>query len=309
MIDLELIRKARNADLLDYIHSQGYRLVKSSVREYRLLEHDSLVISNNRWHWFSRDLGGNTLDFLVKYEGKSFNEAVGILTGTELKTSMGRPRDIFITIPAAYERQKDTAEFVLPPKAKDYHRVFAYLNKTRKIDASIIADMMHQEKLYQSDRHNCVFVGTDKNGTIRFASERGAFTGVSFRRDCPGSDKRFCFHMEGRSNLLYVFEAPIDAISHATIFKMQKFDYTEDHRVSMGCLGDAAMMQYLRDRPEIKKIILCLDNDQWGRSTSAKFMLELKEKGYSVSEEFSKRKDYNEDLVELIKLKSMSMTR
>ena len=137
-------------------------------------------------------------------------------------------------------------------------------NKTRKIDNDIIADMMHQEKLYQSDRHNCVFIGTDKDGTVRFASERGTFTGVSYRRDCPGSDKRFCFNIEGRSNLMYVFEAPIDAMSHATIFKMQKLDYTEDHRISLGCLDDATMIQYLQDRPDIKNIILCLDNDQWG---------------------------------------------
>jgi hypothetical protein len=309
MIDTELIRKARNTDLLDYLHLQGYQLIKSSAREYRLLEHDSLVISNNRWNWFSRDIGGNTLDFLVKYEGKSFNEAVGILTGTDLETSVGKTRDIFITIPAVHERQTKTVDFMLPPKAKDYHRVFAYLNKTRKIDSAIIADMMHQEKIYQSDRNNCVFIGMDKDGTIRFACERGTFTGISYRRDCPGSDKRFGFHMEGRSNLMYVFEAPIDAMSHATIFKMQKFDYMEDHRISLGCLGDAAMIQYLQDRSDIKNIILCLDNDQWGRAASAKFMRELKEKGYTVSEEFSKQKDYNEDLIQIIKAKPMSMTR
>jgi 5S rRNA maturation endonuclease (ribonuclease M5) len=69
------------------------------------------------------------------------------------------------------------------------------------------------------------------------------------------------------------------------------------------------MIQYLQDRSDIKNIILCLDNDQWGRAASAKFMRELKEKGYTVSEEFSKQKDYNEDLIQIIKAKPMSMTR
>lgn len=308
MIDLELIQRARNANLLDYLHSQGYNLIKSSTREYRLVEHDSLVISNNLWNWFSRDIGGNTLDFLVKYENKSFNNAVEILTGIDIKVSADRQRNLFVTTPMN-EREIEDRELILPPKNKDFHRVFAYLNKTRKIDSTIIADLMHQEKLYQSGRHNCVFVGTDKEGTIRFACERGTFTGVSYRRDCPGSDKRFCFHMEGLSNILYCFEAPIDAISHATLFKMHKMDYTQDHRISLGCLGDAALMQYLKDRPEIENIILSLDNDQWGRSASGKFMKELKEKGYSVSEEFSKGKDYNEDLLELFKTKSISMIR
>lgn len=307
MIDLELIRKARNADLLDYLHSQGYRLIKSTPREYRLEEHDSLVISNNRWHWFSRDMGGNTLDFLIKYEGKSFNEAVGILTGRELQRFTAKLRDIFISEDYAESKEENVTELVLPLKARNYRRVFAYLNKTRKIDASIIADMMHLGKLYQSERGNCVFVGTDKDGNIRFACERGTFSGVSYRRDCPGSDKRFCFHMEGRSNLLYVFEAPIDAMSHATLFKMKRLDYTEDHRISLGCLGNAALKQYLLDRPEIRNVILCLDNDRWGRAASAKFMQELKEKGYAVSEELSKGKDYNEDLVALTKPKILGI--
>ena len=309
MIELELIQKARNADLLSYLHSQGYRLVKSSAREIRLEEHDSLVISNNRWHWFSRDIGGNTLDFLIKYEGKSFNEAVEILAGREQGAFTVKPREIFTSNSHTDRKTSNTAELFLPPKDIDYRRVFAYLNKIRKIDSSIIADMMHQGKLYQSDRHNCVFVGADREGNIRFACERGTFTGISYRRDCPGSDKRFCFHMEGRSNLLYVFEAPIDAMAHASLFKIKKLDYTEDHRISLGCLGDAALMQYLQDRSEIKNIILCLDNDHWGRAASAKFMKQYEEKGYTISEEFPKSKDYNADLVELVKSKVLSMTR
>lgn len=307
MIDLELIHKARNADLLDYLHSQGYRLIKSTPKEYRLEEHNSLVISNNHWHWFSRDTGGNTLDFLIKYEGKSFNEAVGILTEKEIGTFTVKPRDVFISSVHTECKGREIPELILPPKAMDNNRVFAYLNKTRRIDVSIIADMMQMEKIYQSEQGNCVFVGTDKEGNIRFACERGTFSRVSYRRDCPGSDKRFCFHMEGRSNLLYVFEAPIDAMSHATLFKMQKLDYTEDHRISLGCLGDAALKQYLQDWPEIKNIILCLDNDRWGRKASAKFKQELKEKGYTVSEEFPKGKDYNEDLVARAKSKSLNM--
>lgn len=267
------------------------------------------MISNNRWHWFSRDIGGNTLDFLIKYEGKNFNKAIEILTGKELGACTTKTRDIFISYDHTVYKCSNSAELVLPTKASDYHRVFAYLNKTRKIDSAIITDMMHQGKLYQSDRHNCVFVGTDREGNIRFACERGTLSRVSYRRDCPGSDKRFCFHMEGRSNLLYVFEAPIDAMSHATLFKTQKIDYTEDHRISLGCLGDAALMQYLQDRSEIKSIIFCLDNDKWGRPASAKLMQGLKEKGYTVSEEPPRGKDYNEDLVELMKSKELSMTR
>ena len=307
MFDNELIEQARNVDLLQYLHSRGYRLIKSSPHEYRLEEHDSLVISKNKWHWFSRDIGGNTLDFLIRYEGKSFREAIEILTGREPGAFAAKPRDIFISSDYSERKNSNSVELVLPPKNKDFHRVFAYLNKTRKIDREIITEMMQQGKLYESERHNAVFIGKDKEGNIRFASERGTLSVVSYRKDSPGSDKHYSFHMEGRNNILYTFEAPIDALSHATMFKIRKLDYKQDHRISLGCLGDAALMQYLKDRPEITDVVLCLDNDRWGLAASAKFMKLLMEKGYHVREEFSKNKDYNEDLVALTKPKTLEM--
>lgn len=153
MIDLEFIRKARNADLLDYLHSQGYRLVKSSPREYRLLDHDSLVISNNRWHWFSRDTGGNTLDFLIKYEGKSFNDAVGILTGKELGAFTAKTRDIFIALDYTESKNSSAAELVLPSKAKDYHRVFASSKfmQELKLKGYIVTEAFSDGKDYNDD--------------------------------------------------------------------------------------------------------------------------------------------------------------
>lgn len=308
MIDTELIHKARNADLLQYLRFNGYQILKSSTHEYRLIEHDSLVISNNKWYWFSRDTGGNTLDFLIKYEGKEFTEAVSILTNQNLNYSDPPNCKTYNTNAGTAQMQNTHIELLLPPESKDYQRVFAYLHKTRKIDKVIISDLIKQKKLYESNKHNCVFIGTDREGNIRFASERGTLSGIPFRIDCPGSDKRFCFHLEGKSDTVFVFEAPIDALSHATLFKMKKLDYEKDHRVSLGCLGIAALTQYLKDRPDIKNVVLCLDNDQWGLAASVKLMKTLKEKGYSVQEEMSRKKDYNEDLVEVVKKQQLEKT-
>ncbi len=74
------IAKAQSISLLDYIESRGYELIYSH-NEVRLKEHDSLVISNNKWKWFSRNMGGGTLDFLIEYEGKGFKEAMQVLLG------------------------------------------------------------------------------------------------------------------------------------------------------------------------------------------------------------------------------------
>jgi len=52
-------------------------LVPLKHGEYCLRSHDSLKISNGKWHWFSRGIGGRSaLDYLIKVEGIPFMDAV-----------------------------------------------------------------------------------------------------------------------------------------------------------------------------------------------------------------------------------------
>ncbi|TWH78166.1 hypothetical protein [Sedimentibacter saalensis] len=74
------IAKVQNISLLDYVEGRGYELIYSHS-DVRLKEHDSLVISNNKWKWFSRNIGGGTLDFLIEYEVRGFKEAMQTLLG------------------------------------------------------------------------------------------------------------------------------------------------------------------------------------------------------------------------------------
>ena len=62
----EAIRQAKQMDLLTYLQSyQPDELVKLSGGTYCTRQHDSLKISNGKWHWFSRGIGGTTaLDYL-----------------------------------------------------------------------------------------------------------------------------------------------------------------------------------------------------------------------------------------------------
>lgn len=71
--------------------------------------------------------------------------------------------------------------------------------------------------------------------------------------------------MTGRSQRVYEFEAPIDAMSHATLCKMQGIDWRKDYRVSEGCLSSRALRHFLEHHPEIKEIVLCYDNDVDGK--------------------------------------------
>ena len=75
--------------------------------------------------------------------------------------------------------------------------------------------MCIDKKIYQDTHGNVVFVGTDENNEPKFACMRGTNTNKPFKGDCFGSDKRYAFSMEGSNReKLYVFEAPIDLLSH-----------------------------------------------------------------------------------------------
>ena len=61
---MEIVKRM---DLLTYMEeAEPNNLVRLSSNEYCTQEHDSLKISNGKWMWWSRGIGGRTaLDYLI----------------------------------------------------------------------------------------------------------------------------------------------------------------------------------------------------------------------------------------------------
>ena len=74
----EQIDKAKEIDVLSYLQNKNPdELVYESRGTYHTRTHDSLKISNGKWFWFSRGIGGITaLEYLIQVEEYSFTEAV-----------------------------------------------------------------------------------------------------------------------------------------------------------------------------------------------------------------------------------------
>ena len=198
---------------------------------------------------------------------------------------------------------------ILPKANSDAHRAFAYLVKTRHIDSQIVSQLMREHKIYENDKHSCVFVGYDKNGQEGYASIRSTYTmGNSYRGEVKNSDKRHCFTLNGKSDSVYVFEAPIDAMSHATLTKIGGWDWQDDWRIALGGVSDLGLEQFLKQHPEIKNIHFATDNDEQGKKVlenvyntdgtikKVGYMQKYKDKGYEVFREEPTHKDFNEDL-------------
>lgn len=77
------IQTAKKMDLLSFLHLHDpYELIHVAGNTYCTREHDSLKISNGKWCWFSRGIGGRSaLDYLIKVKGIPFTEAVGMILG------------------------------------------------------------------------------------------------------------------------------------------------------------------------------------------------------------------------------------
>ena len=127
-------------DLLTYLRRfEPEELVHIGGDTYATRTHDSLKISNGKWCWWSRNIGGtNALDYLTRVEGLSFLDAVQRILG-ELPRVPPTPMR---TAPLL------KTEFTLPPKHADTRRVFAYL-RSRGVDAEIINHCIKHGQLYE----------------------------------------------------------------------------------------------------------------------------------------------------------------
>ena len=79
----EVVAKAKEMDLLTYLKNyEPSELVHFGGSTYCTRTHDSLKISNGKWCWFSRGIGGRTaLDYLIKVREIPFIEAVEMIVG------------------------------------------------------------------------------------------------------------------------------------------------------------------------------------------------------------------------------------
>lgn len=306
----EQIAKAKEMDLLTYLQRfEPDELVRISRNAYCTREHDSLKISNGKWCWYSRGIGGKTaLKYLIEVKQIPFTEAVEILAGRAAEMpSVSRSH----TKKADEEKPKT---LLLPKVSRCATAGYNYLI-SRGIDSELIKLCMKTGRYYESyPHHSAVFVGFDKCGKPRYATIRGIDN--DFIGDATGSDKRYSFSFPASdSDTLCLFESAIDLLSFATLLKMHGKRWNADHLVSLSGvykpkqeIQDSslplALRQYLTDYPNIRTVHLCLDNDIGGRLAADVLKLLLpKEYGVEVKERFPPQgKDYNDYLCDRLGL-------
>ena len=127
----EQIDRANQADLVSFLQSQGEQLTRAG-QEYRWKRHDSLTVRGNKWYRHSQSKGGAPIDFVMEFFGKSFTEAVEMLTGEK---GAAQPPDR--PSPASL------SDFRLPPRSTDNRIARNYLTAARRIDEDVTGFFSH----------------------------------------------------------------------------------------------------------------------------------------------------------------------
>lgn len=295
----EIVREVKQMDLLTYLKSyEPYELVHVSGNVYSTKTHDSLKISNGKWMWWSRGIGGKSaLDYLIKVKGLPFTEAVEMLAGqTAVREPLPRPAP-----------KMQGKKLLLPMPNRTHTQAVSYL-KSRGIDTELIELCLKTGRIYESfPHHNVVFVGLDREGKPRYGALRGI--GTDFIGDANGSDKHYSFSIPAaeKSRGLHLFESAIDLLSYATLLKTEGKDWRNLHLLSLAGVYQpakemehskvpAALSRFLTEHPEIRHIVLHLDNDRAGRLAAKAVRSVLPGQYQTADRPPPEGKDYNDYL-------------
>lgn len=234
---------ANSVELADFLRLRGEKLERAG-REYKLIyndgsgSHDSITIRGSTWFDHKNQVGGGAIKFMQYHYGMDFPTAVQELLGQRIEPLSPVPQRTVV-------QKEKSREFKLPEANENMHRVFAYLIKQRFIAPDIISFFAKNHTLYEDkEYHNAVFVGIDENGVPRQAHKRGTATfGKSFRQTVEGSDTKYSFAHFGKSEKLFVFEAPIDMLSYLTLY----LENWQDHSyIAMNGVYENAVLTALK---------------------------------------------------------------
>lgn len=302
----EVITEAKRMDLLTYLREfEPGELVKFSRNTYTTKTHDSLKISNGKWMWWSRGIGGKSaLDYLIKVRGMDFVEAV--------QTIMGNGSVSYPTYENSnsYEQQP----LLLPERSHTSDVVVEYLFG-RGIDYEIINECLDKELIIESlPYHNVVFIGYDENKEPKYAAYR-ATNQSRIMGDCTGSKKQYSFRLTAENTgEVHLFECAIDLLSYATLLKLDGKDWRQFNLVSLAGVYSpkqkiedskvpVTLSRLLEKDKTIRRIVLHLDNDVAGRKATKALQTILPKEYEVVDEPPAFGKDVNDFLCKRLGIK------
>lgn len=249
--------------ITEYAAMLGYHVKQISSDRYTLLEHDSMAIKFDKsgmeyFIWNSRGIGGSVIDFAMAIHDVDKETAIKTLrnylhsrTPEQIDDTNRRKK-----IQAAHSMKPKSLEMP-PPCEGAFRKVYAYLSKSRGIEAEIVSSLMKNRQLYQDERGNAVFVGFDYDGREKYAFKRSSNTNIPYRGEATGSNKSVGFSMglvDRTPRRLFVTEAAIDALSLKSLMLIHGIDDSDCAYLACGGTASNALLYHIirgKEHPDV----------------------------------------------------------
>lgn len=250
---------------------------------YKGVEHDSLMIkpNDNAFFWNSRrgekNWSGSPIQFIQNPDlagelyREDFKDAVELLNSDDF----GNADNIKI--------EKTTPDFKYDEnnyvKRIDGFKSYNYLVEERKINTQLVDDLQDQNLIKQDHHNNVAFLWKDAEDNVVGQDLRG--TGEKPFKKIDTDQGHFGFNFKPSDvepeNLL-IFEAPIDAMSYASLHPKENNAYA-----SMSGLKETNAYAHVNHfvkkyQKEPENVLLCVDNDEPGQAFAEQMTEKVKYK-------------------------------
>ena len=272
-VDKEAIRKARTADLFDYLLRCHPDEFKREGHWLRLNRNPSICLKRGCGGYkdYSTNKTGNSIDFLVDCMFYDFIDAVTVLAPE-----------------ASCSSQTDSRirEVVFPERSGSDAAVRSYLSG-RGFPETVIESLISDGLLYQDVRRNAVF----RSAAGDFYELRGTVKGTTFHRCGKRTpDSFWVFIPQGPAEKAYICEGAIDAVSLYLIHLQTGVSVSKN--AYFGIAGVANQQTIEKIRKQLPAV-LAVDNDAAGEQCRAR--------NKDLESVIPKAKDWNEDLTSILK--------
>lgn len=247
------LEELKQLSIIDVANSLGMEIKRDSGNSYYWTEHDSLKIltNTNRFHWFSRDVGGDVIQLVQSVKDVSFKEAVrflqeGTFSQVEAKPLEGEKREPFKYVLKPYEHP-------------GFELGRTYLKEERGLTDDTIDAFLAGGNLTEATRKKgdyfepvIVFKFRDLDGKLQGASLQGIVENRVHYPDrgrlkqiMKNSDGLAGFSFDvGKPNRLVFAESPIDLMSY---YQANKENLKDVRLVAMEGLKKGLISRYTAD--------------------------------------------------------------
>lgn len=264
-VTTEQIQAARRVNLFDWLIAHPViEYKRDGSASLKLLSNHSVNVYKSGYKDFASDEHGNAIDFLVRYCGYDFKQAVTELAGDTAASSFPAPASSTSRASTAEDvPQSDflTQRLKLPERNITTKRVYAYLIG-RGLPAAVVKTLVNRGLLYEDDHHNAVFLSSKRD----FFEVRGTLSQIKYRTSRREEGRYWLYNPNSDApTTIYICESSIDAVSLAVLHSGRNMSAAYVSIAGVGnyrCIDNVA-----HDYPGAEIVIAC-DADDAGQSVA-----------------------------------------